>query len=70
MVLIRLVKGDAALLLNSFLALSQRGIHHLQKVTETAPNIATEAATLATLLSDMDINNPDGKMTGSPFVAQ
>lgn len=70
-VLRRLVKGNGDLLpFNRFVALSQQGIYYLQKITEAPLNATSEAASLVTLLGDLDINNPDTNVIASPFVAQ
>ena len=66
LVLIRLVRGDATLIHNDFLALSPKGIEHLQNVTDTALGITN----LPNFVSNMDINNPDSRMAGSPFAQQ
>jgi hypothetical protein len=42
---------------------------YLQKITETTLYTAKEDESLAAFLGDLNINNPDRRMAGSPFVA-
>ncbi len=56
----RPVKGDAPTLpVNQFVALSQRGIDYIRRETQAA----LDAEGLSTAIAQLDIDNPDDKMT-------